>query len=383
MNHRKNWFKYFFLCVFLSGDSLCILAVDYSKALSGNTASFVRNNGQQENNILFKTDYNGQSIRFLSSNEISVAVLRNKVPNDSSLINPAAERNLECLVWNYQFLNANKTTIFSEEGKPNNIRHFKGSAEPMEEKIVDDIVYKNLYNHIDLHYYYSSGNLKYDFIVGANANTDEIKISLKGIKNIRLSETGNLIITHAWGEVEEIAPYAYQNKNENRVEVSCSYKIIDNTTFAFTVGKYDKTKELIIDPLTLQWSTYLGGAAGAGQISDIHVGQNGDVYVTGQYTTTYPTTPGVYNLSNSGATDAYIAKLSANGSTLLYATYIGGSGDDWTNGIDVNAAGEVFIMGYTRSANYPTTTGSFQATFQGGASDLFITKFSATASTLL
>jgi hypothetical protein len=75
-----------------------------------------------------------------------------------------------------------------------------------------------------------------------------------------------------------------------------------------------------------------------------------------------------------GGGDAFVTKLNSSGSTLAYSTYLGGSGDDFGNGVAVDAAGNAYVTGQTNSTNFPTTTGAFQTTFAGGGDDAFVTK---------
>src|SRR5262249_32487809 len=129
-------------------------------------------------------------------------------------------------------------------------------------------------------------------------------------------------------------------------------------------------------------STYLGGSgddAGLG----IAVDGAGNAYVTGNTSSTnFPTTNPMQATKAGGTYDAFVAKLNSTGSTRLYSTYLGGSGDDAGLGIGVDGAGNAYITGYTRSNNFPTTN-PMQASFGGGVYDAFVTKLDITGSTRL
>ena len=128
----------------------------------------------------------------------------------------------------------------------------------------------------------------------------------------------------------------------------------------------------------LVYSTYLGGSGGDfGR--GIAVDAAGNAYVTGSTTSNnFPTVrPFQATYLGGGNSDAFVTKLSAAGSALLYSTYLGGNGGDLGYGIAVDATGNSYITGITSSSNFPTKN-PFQATLGGtGASNAFVTKFSA------
>src|SRR5262249_48103130 len=138
---------------------------------------------------------------------------------------------------------------------------------------------------------------------------------------------------------------------------------------SFQVGAYDHSRPLVIDPLVLGYSTYLGGSA-ADQGFGIAVDGAGNTYVTGTtLSTNFPVTPGAVQLAKNGGEDAFIAKLNAAGSALVYATYLGASKDDIGAGIAVDGSGNAYVTGYTTSNDFPTTSGVFDPKFNNGAVD--------------
>jgi len=130
------------------------------------------------------------------------------------------------------------------------------------------------------------------------------------------------------------------------------------------------------------YSTYLGGSDldyGAG----IAVDASGNAYITGQTASlNFPTTPGAFRTAFGGGRDAFVSKLNAAGSALLYSTYLGGSDYDEGDGIAVDASGNAYVTGDTFSSDFSTTPGAFQTTF-GGFVDIFVSKLNATGSALL
>ncbi len=234
---------------------------------------------------------------------------------------------------------------------------------------------KNVYNGIDLRYYFDKGYLRYDYIVHAGADPSQIKFKLRGQYNDFVKD-GKIIYTTRFGEVALADLHTYQG---NTTIPSKFVKQGDAYTFA--LGNYDRTKDLIIDPLV--YSTYIGGSdddRGFG----IAVDASGNAYVTGHTrSTNYDVTAGAFQTTHGGGTwDVFVTKLNATGAGLVYSTYIGGSNYDYGRGIAVDASGNAYVMGETRSAGYDVTAGSFQTT-NGGNYDVFVTKLNATGTALV
>jgi hypothetical protein len=133
-----------------------------------------------------------------------------------------------------------------------------------------------------------------------------------------------------------------------------------------------------LDPAgsALVYSTYLGGSGAEGDFgSGLAIDASGNTYVTSStISPDFPTTPGAFQ-TTFGRSDAFVSKLNASGSALVYSTYLGGSGDDWGLGIAVDRLGNAYVTGGTGSSNFPVTAGAFQTSF-GGGSDAFVSKFS-------
>src|SRR5204862_281286 len=140
----------------------------------------------------------------------------------------------------------------------------------------------------------------------------------------------------------------------------------------------DAGRPLVIDPV-LSYSTYLGGMgldAGAG----IAVDASGSAYVTGNTDSAdFPTTPGAFETTSGGSTDAFVTKLNPAGLAVAYSTYLGGRGFDHGLGFAVDASGSAYATGFTDSADFPTTPGAFDTT-SNGCGDAFVTKLNAAGS---
>ena len=139
------------------------------------------------------------------------------------------------------------------------------------------------------------------------------------------------------------------------------------------------------DGTAVLWGTWLGGSGHDTQEASVRVDSNKNVYIIfSTLSSGIPTTTGVYDSSHNGGQDNFIAKLSPDGANLLFGTYYGGSGDEWmsTHNLALDSSGNVYISTWTDSTNITTTSGAFQRSYGGGASDMAIAKFSPTGALL-
>ena len=170
--------------------------------------------------------------------------------------------------------------------------------------------------------------------------------------------------------------FAYQGSKQ----VECYFTRRNNNTIGFNAGDYDKNKALIIDPLV--YSTFIGGSQ-SDYGTSIAVDTNGNAYVTGQTgSSNYPTTIGAYDTSYSGQDEVFVTKLNSEGSDLIYSTFIGGSGGEIGNSIKLNENGEAFVAGWTTSTDFPTTSGAYDESQNGGV-DAFVLKLNSTGTGLI
>ena len=159
----------------------------------------------------------------------------------------------------------------------------------------------------------------------------------------------------------------------------------ESRIYGFKVASYDKTKDLVIDPLLA--STYLGGSGDDYSLS-IVLDSSGNVYVTGFATSSdLPITTGAYDTSFNGTSDIFISKFSGDLSSLLAFTYIGGSGEDRAFSTVVDASDNIYVTGYTTSSEFPTTVDAYDISYNGDSlssyGDVFISKLSSDLNSLI
>ncbi|MGZ4055752.1 MAG: DUF7948 domain-containing protein, partial [Bacteroidia bacterium] len=300
----------------------------------------------------------------------------------------------EYLVWNMHFKNANQNSVVSAEGKQeSHVNYLIGNDESKFKTNVPDytnVKYDNIYDNIDVNYYSKGKNLEYDLTLKPNADISQIQMQCEGIDNIQINNSGQLEIVTQWGTLLQEIPESYQVINGQKKLVKINYRKIDKTTFGFkTDESYNDAFALVIDPVNFAWSTFVGGGPGGdAYISDIAVDAAGNVYGTGWCNAVFPATAGAYDQTYNGGGgygDAYVFKLNPSATTLIYSTFLGGATSyEQGEGIQVNAAGQVFVAGWTQSTDFPTTAGAFGTAFHGTSfQDIFITKLNAAGSGLV
>jgi gliding motility-associated-like protein len=232
------------------------------------------------------------------------------------------------------------------------------------------IEYKELYPGIDLHMYSKVFNLKYDFVVKANADANQIELNYAGADDIAIKNERLHIYTQV-NHIIEDKPYAFQIIDGEKIQVNCKFKLKGTTvTFAFPKG-YNHNYDLIIDP-TLMFATYSGSTANNfGYTATFD--SKGFLYSgSSAFGTGYPIILGSYDVSFNGGSglspgvDMGISKFDTSGTFLLYSTFIGGNSDELPHSLIVNSFDELFILGTTSSTNFPTSTGCYDSTFNGG-----------------
>ncbi len=304
--------------------------------------------------------------------------------------------------------------------------------------------YHDVYPGIDLRYYGKGSSLEYDLIVSPGADPSQIEIEYDGIYSLELTPDGEMTIESAWGTIVEERPFLYQMIDGRQRVIAGHFVVLSENSFGFKIdSEYDHDQNLIIDPL-LRYSTYLGGgdtdaakaiavnsagncfvggetasddfpthlpyqtslsgsrdifvtkfdSLGTGLVFSTYIGgtglercfgiavsSQGESFLTGEtWSTNFPT-KNAYQSTNGGGSDAYVVRLGADGDTLVYATYVGGSAGDYGRGIAVDSDDFAYVAGETGSSNFPTQSPIY-GSFNGGATDAFVFKIDSAGGSL-
>ena len=262
------------------------------------------------------------------------------------------------------------------------------------------LVYKNVYDGVDMRYTSSGSQLKYEWIVSPQSDPSRIQIHYDGVDEIGF-DNDDLVVKTSVGDVTELTPYAYQIRNGQKVTIPCLYRLTGTTVSYLFPDGYDECLELVIDPIII-FSAYSGSTADNWGNTATY-DSKGNVYSGGiverpvlfppANRTRYPVTTGAYQTTyRGGLWDVGILKYDSAGQRLLYCTFLGGNDSETPQSMVTDANGDLLILGVTGSSTFPVTNGS---TFKGGipidplagvpyrnGSDLFVAKLSADGSQL-
>jgi hypothetical protein len=330
-------------------------ADDYAKL----PVSFVENQGQTDARVRYLAQGNGYSF-FMTPSEVMLSFAKDS----------AEKQTPQDLALALRFVGGNpRVEPQGSVRAPGVINDLRGADPSMWHTDIPqyrDVVYPDLWPKIDLRLRDQSGVLKYEFHVHPGASPADIQLAYDGADGLGLNATGGLQIATPLGTLADSAPLSYQNIGGARVPVTSRYVLDDhananaNGRFAFDVGRYQHDRDLIIDP-GVQYTTFLGGNSaetGAG----IAVNAAGNAFVAGTtQSPNFPTTTGAFARTGAAQnfSDVFVTKLNPAGSALVYSTFVGGSDLEFGRRLAIDAAGNAYVTGQTKSSNFPTTGGAF------------------------
>lgn len=255
-------------------------------------------------------------------------------------------------------------------------------------------MYRGIWPGIDMVWSQQDGHLKYNFEIWPGAAPEDIVLQYEGTTP-RLRE-GKLIYTLP-NEVTitEYIPEAYQWIDGEKHFIPVSYRV-NGQQVSFAVGEYNPDYKLIIDPV-LVFSTYTGSSADNFGFTATY-DKNKLLYGGGLvFNPGYPVSNGAYQTTFAAVSDVGITKFNADGSQLIYSTYLGGNSCEIPNSLIATSNKELYILGLTSSTDFPTTASAYQSTFAGGTpvtyqangtdftngTDIYIARLSPTGGALL
>lgn len=276
---------------------------------------------------------------------------------------------------------ARATRPAGEGELPGRAHYLIGSSDRWRRNVplYQSVRYPGIYDGIDLVFYGSGREIEHDYVVTPHADPGAIEFEISG-GTVRPTPEGDLVIGNR-DELRLRSPLAYQDVDGRRVTVASSYIVRPSGRIGIRLGAYDRGRTLVIDPV-IAYSTYVGGSE-ADLAFSIAVDDQGNAYIAGLANSLdFPVTPGAFDVTGGGSyNEAFVAKLSPDGGTLIFATYLGGSNGEIAHCIDVDAAGNVYVAGVTGSSDFPLRR-AVQWTFRA-PDDAFVTKLDPSGSSLV
>ncbi|HEU4596905.1 MAG TPA: SBBP repeat-containing protein, partial [Pyrinomonadaceae bacterium] len=358
--------------------------------------AFEANRGQTATEVDFLARGGGYTL-FLKPSEVLLQLRKagGGLPSEESddsqpaKINPKSEiQNPESALLRMKLVGADAgAAVEGAEELAGKVNYFKGDDPAQWRTDVPTfgrVRYREVYPGVDVVYYGNQRQLEYDFVVAPGADARAVELRFDGADRVELEEaSGDLLLGVGESTIRQPKPFVYQEVAGTRRAVEGGYALDEGGGVRFTLGEYDSALPLVIDPV-LSYSTYLGGSGGD-QGLHIAVDSAGNAYVVGFTTSTnFPTANAIQAASggSGGFGDAFVTKLNAAGSALVYSTYLGGNGSDQGRGIAVDSAGNAYVTGVTNSTNFPTAN-ALQATKGSNGDDAFVTKLNAAGSALV
>lgn len=381
-------FYIFFISVITTAKSQTYLtknaSLDFSKNIDNHY--FIENKGQWSSDVLYLTQMGGLNV-WITKSGMQYEFYKNELNEDYSTNNLTYKKKKQ-VGHRIGYIHKGNNQTYHAEGKQKQTNYYNyligknSSKHTTYVELYKEILIKEVYNGIDMRYYFDNGLLRYDYIVHPNADPNQISFSIDGSsKETYLNKNNELVFTTCFGEAKNSDLYCYQKNKKNKVEATF-IKIKDN--WKIKLENYNKNEVLIIDPLL--YSTYIGGNQDDVGTS-LTIDSSNNVYVTGWTSSiNYDTTLGAFQtVKDGGNYDAFVSKLNSTGTSLIYSTYIGGNEDDVSNCIKVDELGNAYIIGNTSSFDFDITSNAFQTTKAGffGIYDVFVCKLNSTGTSLL
>jgi hypothetical protein len=369
---------------------------------------FEVNQGQSDQQVKFLSRGNGYAL-FLTPTEAVLALQQNseaRSQNPESQTQPPTPNPQPPTVLRMQLIGANpQPLVEGVDELPGKVNYFIGNDPTQWRTNIPTyarVKYHNVYPGVDVVYYGNQRQLEYDFVVAPGVDPATVTLKFQDqngrLAPVQVDEHGDLLVRLSDEEIRLRKPLVYQEINDARQEIAGQYVLLDPSDaeqrtanselqkVGFQVASYDASKPLIIDPV-LEYSTYLGGSQ-RDEGEDIAVDTAGNVYVTGwTFSTNFPLSQ-PYVTAYRGI---FVTKMSTDGSTLLYSTYLGGTtGTDQGFGIAVDSDGSAYVTGRASSFDFPTApkSGATCLAYQCSIPccsyiDAFMTKLSPTGSALV
>ncbi|MBK8497239.1 MAG: PKD domain-containing protein [Flavobacteriales bacterium] len=365
-------------------------AHDHSVPSHGDArVQYVANKGQWDASVRFKAAF-PTSAMFLQSDGITWVRYQDDAADlVHEYIQWEPERqatfSLRGHAWKMHFVGADANAVTKGEARRAEYHnYFLGNDPAMwasHVPVFEGVEYHDLWPGIDLRWHSAQAQVKYDLVLAPGADPSLIAFSYDGLDGLVVDAKGNLVLRTSVGDLTELQPVAWYADDHR--PLACAFKLEgDRVGFRFPQGA-DRSRGIVIDPL-LMGATYSGqvGASNYGHCATYD--ELGNMYGGAQnFGVGLPATVGAFQtVPGSGITDIVVNKFTPNATTLIWATYIGGSSDEKPHSMIVNSNNELCIMGSTTGTGFPTSAGCYDASHNGQA-DIVIVHLNNSASALI
>lgn len=355
-------------------------------------APFQINEGQWPDEIRFRASNQAANV-YLMENALSFCLAEEIEYHDP--VTGEEKEEYQYRVWNLKMAPSSLPANIQAEGEVQLPIHYLFGSDSSKwvryATSYQQVHYQDIYPSTDLEFYLVDGRLKYDWKLFPGSDLSAMELTYEGADSLYIDREGNLNVVvgeHIW---QEPAPESFFIHNGKTDRVEITYRMLGNNTYGYeTQAPISEEDTLVIDPFILVYGTY-GGATGVSNNRNYSyasaMDNQGNLYITGQVDGTYPTTPGVYGGSGAITPDVFVTKFSADGSQMVYSTYIGGSSEEHGIDITVDQSGRAGVVGFAYqssfvTSNFPTTANAYQPSHNGNGADAFLSVLNSTGTSL-
>ncbi len=306
---------------------------------------FIENQGQVDSQVKFFTRGQGHAI-FFTPQGMVLSLSRDEVKRKGAGKKGKGDRAVVQL--RPQGIRAG-VEILATEPLPGKVNYYQGNDPGKwrtEVPTYQSVLYREAYPGIDLKFYGAGQQVEYDLVIKPGADPKQVKFLYQGIKALQVTKEGDLkVILPGGDKLVQKRPVIYQEINGQRVSREGKFRLLPGTGnrgYGFQLAAYDTRYPLIIDPVNLLYSTYLGGTTWESG-NGIAVDATGNAYVVGTtQSTDFPVVAAAQGVFGGAPEDAFITKFNPAGNALVYSTYLGGNNDDIGMGIAVDTLGNAW-----------------------------------------
>ena len=368
---------------------------------------FTANNGQWPEHVLYKADFplgqalvTKQGMIVGAFDPASIAthnaqIMAEEKARQSGQPYKEPKGSIKGHGWMMNFVNSSPLMSIESKGQhPDFFNYLQGDASKNTTNVnnYQEVWYNNVYNNVDVRYYPSAtGTLEYDIVCKPGFDKNNIALKFDGIDQIMVNPNGHLILKTSVGDMEFPAPVAYQRINGEQRLVHAKYVLAGNNQLKFELSSFIESEPLVIDPIALHWATWItNNSTSTNHGHCIWVDpSDGSIYIAGKIGGTGLITVNAFQNAYAGGSldDIELGKYNAPDTIggpgkRIWQTYLGGTGDDNPYAMEQGPDGNLYVVGYTQSSNFPLIFGS--AFTGGGASiddrgqqtdNIFIVKF--------
>jgi len=359
------------------------------EAVNTTSFAFTPNLGQWPDHIRFRAA-GANEVLWLAADGVYFQFLRHKsgtpaTPSTSLAGNPVYPE-YDGLLVKANFVDANAAPRFVGAAPLEHKHNYFLGNDPTRWRTdvpnYEELVISDLYDGIDLRYHFNARKIEYDVIVKPGADPGRFRVRYDNVRDLEVTASGDLVVTAPWSTITESSPLIFQEQQGSRRLVAGGFTRFDDNSFAFAVAAdYDRARPLVIDP-ALTFSTFLGGAS-SDPANDIAVSSTGEAFITGvAWSSDFPTV-NAYDNTFAASSDVFVTEFSTSGASLLYSTFLGGTGADYSYTLALEgstSAAAVYVAGETFASNFPVV-GAIDANL-GGSSDAFVAKIGPGGSSL-